>query len=81
MPVELGGGTYMSEESQSEDENDSYSYSSGSNSNYSNSSNSEQTSSNDDINSSPPARPNIDEFENPVLSEDELRRRRIERFS
>jgi len=52
VPTELGGGTYISEESQSEDGNESYSYSSGSNSNDSDISNSELSSTTDDNNNS-----------------------------
>ena len=100
VPAELGGGTYMGDESQSEDENESYSESSGSNSNYSNISNGEPSSSpdvmprsssplqnglinsSDDMpRSSSPVQNGLEEFSNPVLSVDELRRRRIERFS
>ena len=81
VPAELGGGTYISEESQSEDENESYSYSSGSNSNDSDISNSELSSTTDDMNRSSPAHNDLQELSNPVLGEDELRRRRIERFS
>ena len=81
VPAELGGGTYISEESQSEDEDESYSYSSGSNSNDSAISNSELSSATDDMNGSSPAHNDLEELSNPVLGVDELRRRRIERFS
>ena len=80
-PELLGGGTYMSEESQSEDDHESYSYSSGSNSNYSNLSSSDQSSSPDDMPNSSPLQTNREEFSNPVIGVEELRRRRVERFS
>lgn len=80
VPVGLGGGTYMSEESQSEDENES-------SSNSTDDTDDDQNSSDrggyvqGGYHNSPAQEPLTVTFDNSVLNIEDLRRRRIQRFS